>query len=208
MNKKTRGRPKYEDVLTPAEWRIVEGVRHGMTSRQIAERRNISIDAVKYHVSNILQKLDISNRTELRAWNGINRTSTINEKEIIVTEQKSIEKIGQISRNVENIDKSVTWYRDVLGLSHLYTFGDIAFFNCQGVRLFLNQTEGNIKDQSIIYFQVDDVREFHTTLSSRGVIFVNAPHMIHKHEDGTEEWMAFFNDLDGGALAIMSHHKH
>ena len=28
--------------------------------------------------------------------------------------------------------------------------------------------------------------------------------MIHRHDDGTEEWMAFFNAPDGRPLAIMS----
>jgi methylmalonyl-CoA/ethylmalonyl-CoA epimerase len=28
--------------------------------------------------------------------------------------------------------------------------------------------------------------------------------MIHKHEDGVEEWMAFFSDPEGRPLAIMS----
>jgi methylmalonyl-CoA/ethylmalonyl-CoA epimerase len=28
--------------------------------------------------------------------------------------------------------------------------------------------------------------------------------MIHRHEDGTEEWMAFFQDNDGRPLAIMA----
>jgi methylmalonyl-CoA/ethylmalonyl-CoA epimerase len=28
--------------------------------------------------------------------------------------------------------------------------------------------------------------------------------MIHRHPDGTEEWMAFFEDPDGGVLALMS----
>ena len=36
------------------------------------------------------------------------------------------------------------------------------------------------------------------------VKFTNAPHMVHKHEDGTEEWMAFFEDPDGRALALMA----
>ena len=33
------------------------------------------------------------------------------------------------------------------------------------------------------------------------------PHMIHRHEDGTEEWMAFFQDNDGRPLAIMAQAK-
>ena len=34
---KSRGRPPHADVLTPAEWRVVEGVRHGMSNPQIDE---------------------------------------------------------------------------------------------------------------------------------------------------------------------------
>jgi len=45
-----RGRPAHDDLLTPAEWRVVEAVRHGMSNREIAERRRISLDAVKFHV--------------------------------------------------------------------------------------------------------------------------------------------------------------
>ena len=41
-------------------------------------------------------------------------------------------------------------------------------------------------------------------MQQRGVEFTNAPHMIHKHENGVEEWMAFFEDPEGRPLAIMS----
>jgi hypothetical protein len=39
---------------------------------------------------------------------------------------------------------------------------------------------------------------------TEGVKFLNAPHMIHTHADGTEEWMCFFEDLEGRPLALMS----
>jgi methylmalonyl-CoA/ethylmalonyl-CoA epimerase len=32
--------------------------------------------------------------------------------------------------------------------------------------------------------------------------------MIHRHADGTEEWMAFFEDPDGRPLAIMAQVAH
>ena len=28
--------------------------------------------------------------------------------------------------------------------------------------------------------------------------------MIHKHDDGVEEWMAFFDDGEGNTLALIS----
>ena len=34
--------------------------------------------------------------------------------------------------------------------------------------------------------------------------FFNAPHLIYRHPDGTEEWMAEFKDNDGRPLAIMA----
>ena len=51
---------------------------------------------------------------------------------------------------------------------------------------------------------VPDIARAHEELQSRGVKFTHAPHMIHRHSDGTEEWMAFFEDPDGRPLAIMA----
>jgi len=51
--------------LTPAEWRIVHAVKHGMTNREIAERRGISRDAVKFHIANALEKLGLRNRSQV-----------------------------------------------------------------------------------------------------------------------------------------------
>jgi methylmalonyl-CoA/ethylmalonyl-CoA epimerase len=42
---------------------------------------------------------------------------------------------------------------------------------------------------------------------ARGVEFIGAPHMIYRHADGTEEWMAFFKDPEGRPLALMSQVK-
>jgi DNA-binding NarL/FixJ family response regulator len=63
-----RGRPPHADVLTPAEWRVVHAIQHGMTNREIARRRGISADAVKYHLANALAKLGLPDRKALRAW--------------------------------------------------------------------------------------------------------------------------------------------
>ena len=113
--------------------------------------------------------------------------------------------IGQISRVVSDIAEAEAWYRDVLGLPHLYTFGTISFFDCGGTRLFLTEPAANsTPGDSIIYFQVDDINTAHAELSGKGVSFHGAPQMIHRHENGVEEWMAFFDDLDGKMLAIMS----
>jgi DNA-binding CsgD family transcriptional regulator len=104
----SKGRPPHPDILIPAEWRVAEAVRQGTTNRLIAQRQGRTLDAVKYYVANVLQKLGFSSRAA------------------------------------------------------------------------------------------------HEDLAARGIAFVSAPHMIHRHDDGTEEWMAFFNDNEGRYLAIMS----
>jgi DNA-binding CsgD family transcriptional regulator/catechol 2,3-dioxygenase-like lactoylglutathione lyase family enzyme len=205
---KPRGRPPHPDQLTQAEWRVVDAVRHGMTSRVIAQQRGISIDAVKYHVANALLKLGLPNRAALRTWPGIARHTLLHAQEKAMTSLPeaalALGQIGQISRTVTNIEAATAWYRDVAGLPHLYSFGTLAFFDCGGTRLFLSQQEGASKPESILYFQVADIRAAHAALASRGALFINAPHLVHRHADGTEEWMAMFNDNEGRVLAIMA----
>lgn len=112
--------------------------------------------------------------------------------------------IGQVSRTISDVEQSVTWYRDVLGLQHLFTFDKLAFFDCDGTRIMLSQNETPQPAESLLYFQVPDIDAAERELAGRGVEFIQAPAMVHRHEDGTEEWMAFFRDPEGRPLALMS----
>ena len=111
--------------------------------------------------------------------------------------------LGQIARSVGDIAAARAWYSDVLGLNHLYSFGNLAFFDCDGVRLLLSEAAAPAQD-SILYFRVDDVRSAAAALTARGVSFIQPPHLIHRHDNGAEEWMAFFEDHEARPLAIMS----
>ena len=206
-----RGRPRHPDVLTPAEWRVVNAVRHGMSNPQISKRLNVSLDAVKFHVANAVEKLGLRNRTALKHWSGAPFDGALKKGRTMspsAVASPTIGSIGQISRMVRDISRAVEWYRDVLGLPHLFTFGDLAFFDCQGLRLYLNKMkDGAELRDSVIYFRVNDIHAEVERLHAKGVVFKGAPHMIHKHPDGTEEWMAFFEDVDGQLLALMSQVK-
>ena len=197
-----RGRPRHSDILTPAEWRVVEAVRHGMSNPTIARRQGVSVDAVKFHVSNVLGKLGLSRRSELRRWAGIRNDSALARGGVDMTETVQLGPLGQVARSVSDLAAAQQWYGDVLGLTHLYTFGNLAFYDLAGVRLFLE--EGGEPSAAVLYFRVPDIHVAHTTLSAKGVVFISAPHMIHRHADGTEEWMAFFEDNEGRTLAIMA----
>jgi len=136
----------------------------------------------------------LPDRKALRRWFRTGATT--------VTTDLELGPIGQIARSVSDTKVSENWYREVLGVPHLYTFGTLAFFDLNGTRLMLSQ-EGGARSESLLYLRVPDIGAAHATLTARGVRFTHAPHMIHRHADGTEEWMAFFEDPDARPMAIM-----
>jgi DNA-binding CsgD family transcriptional regulator/catechol 2,3-dioxygenase-like lactoylglutathione lyase family enzyme len=201
-------------VLTPAEWRVVDAVRHGMSNPLIARRQGVSVDAVKFHVSNALTKLGLASRRDLRRWDGVRQDSALSRRkeeamsDVLdkTADTLQLGPVGQIGRSVRDAAAAERWYRDVLGLTHLYTYGNLVFFDLGGVRLFLEQGAGH-PSQSVIYFRVPDIQRAYADLMARGVTFISAPHLIFRHADGSEEWMAFFDDNESRPLAIMTQVK-
>ncbi|MBC6478660.1 MAG: response regulator transcription factor [Hormoscilla sp. GM7CHS1pb] len=55
-------------TLTPTELKVVKFVSQGMANREIAEEMNVSQRTVESHVSNMLAKTGLHNRTELARW--------------------------------------------------------------------------------------------------------------------------------------------
>ena len=173
-------------MLTPAEWKVAEQVRHGMTNRRIAERMGVSLDAVKFHVGNALSKLGMTSRDELRRWDGVAKGSALDQlrRSAMHSDAESYMMLGQVARTVKDLEQSRGWYRDVLGLPELYAFPGLAFYDLGGVRLMLTE-EGDGAQESILYMRVPDIHAAQQALQARGATFTHAPHMIHRHEDGT-----------------------
>ena len=113
--------------------------------------------------------------------------------------------IGQISMNAKDVDRATAFYKDTLQLPHLFRFGDLSFFDCDGIRLMVGKAEKPEHDHpgSVLYFKVPDIEAAHRELAERGVRFEGEPHLIARMPDH-ELWMAFFHDSEGNLLALMS----
>lgn len=117
----------------------------------------------------------------------------------------TIQRIGQIAIRVRDVDRALAFYRDVLGLKFLFRVPNIAFLDCDGVRILLDTPEDTEFDHpsSIIYFSVTDIRAGFAHLKTRGVEIVTEPHLIATLEQH-EVWMTFFRDPDRNVQALIS----
>lgn len=115
----------------------------------------------------------------------------------------SLNLIEQIALPVQNLDRAVTFYTHQLGMRHLFSSNGLAFFDCSGIRLLLSQPENEAASHqsSVIYFKVPDIHAAYQTLTSRGVTFEDAPHLI-ADMGAYALWMAFFRDSESNLLAI------
>lgn len=113
--------------------------------------------------------------------------------------------IKQVSMNAGDIARATAFYRDSLGIRHLFDAPPgLSFFDCGGVRLMLGVAE---KEEfrhpgSILYFGVEDIDAAHAELKARGVKFRDSPHLVARLPD-REVWLAFFDDTEGNVLALI-----
>jgi predicted enzyme related to lactoylglutathione lyase len=113
--------------------------------------------------------------------------------------------VGQIHISVTDLDRSIDFYRDILGIPFLFRVPGqpMAFFQSGDVRLYLGHPESpEFHSNALLYFTVDDIDAEYTRLAAAGVSMGDPPHLINKTADN-ELWMTFFTDPDGQHLALM-----
>ena len=115
----------------------------------------------------------------------------------------SLKTIGQVILPVKDLERSSSFYRELLGMKVRYTLpGEFVFLDGGGIELALREMEGGtVPDLTEVVFQVDDVLATYETLKSRGVSFSYPPRAI----TGTPTADLFatdFRDPDGHVLSI------
>src|SRR5919197_304334 len=70
----------------------------------------------------------------------------------------TVQSIGQILIAVSEVDRAVAFYRDKVGLTFLFQFPGMAFFDCGGVLLYLDKPDKpEFSGKSPLYFRVPDI---------------------------------------------------
>ena len=126
------------------------------------------------------------------------------------TDNFGLSSIGQIAVNAHDLDRAVAFYRDKLGMKHLFTVPPhMAFFSCGDVRLMLSLPEKPEFDHasSIIYFKVPDIQQATNILAERGVQIEAQPALI-ANMGSYDLWMSGFRDSENNVLALMSEVPH
>jgi len=115
-----------------------------------------------------------------------------------------IARLGQVAINAYDVDRATAFYRDVLGLKFLFAAGQLAFFDCGGVRLMLDKAEDPefVHRSSILYFLVPDIQAAHAKLADAGVKIVADPRLVAAMPDH-DLWMSFFRDTEDNVMALM-----
>lgn len=113
--------------------------------------------------------------------------------------------IGQIAITVSDVAEVLPFYRDVLGLTFLFSPSpDLAFLSAGSVRIMLStpQGAGSPGANSILYFKVAEIEGTHTAMVEKGAANERAPQLTAKMPDH-ELWIGFLRDPDGNLVGLM-----
>jgi len=130
---------------------------------------------------------------------------TRNDQDLTVNQPVSPSALHQVALFAHDLDRATTWYRDVLGLTFLFTAPPgMAFFDCGGVRVLIGTAaaSGPNPPRSMLYWRVADIHAAAERLRAHGVVLPRDPAMIAKVA-GREVWLLELEDSEGNAVALM-----
>ena len=124
------------------------------------------------------------------------------------TDAVSLSRIKQIAIPVHTLDKAKAFYRDTLGLRHLFDAPPaLSFFDCGGVQLMLAGPEAQGKDgdqqHPVLFYDVSDIKKTHAWIKSSGAKSLEEPRMITRM-NGREIWISSVSDGQGNVVGLMS----
>ena len=124
------------------------------------------------------------------------------------TQPVSLSRIKQIAIPVNSIDEAKAFYRDTLGMRHLFDAPPaLSFFDCGGVQLMLSgpaaQGEDGDRQHPVLFYDVSDIKATHAKIESAGARTLESPRVIARM-NGREIWISAVSDGQGNTVSLMS----
>jgi predicted enzyme related to lactoylglutathione lyase len=119
--------------------------------------------------------------------------------------EHKLSEIRQIAITVRDVGTALPFYRDVLGLTFLFSPAPtLAFLTAGSVRIMLStpQGAGTPGHNSILYFKVTDIAATQAAIVARGAVNERDPQLAAKMPDH-ELWIGFVRDPDGNLIGLM-----
>lgn len=113
--------------------------------------------------------------------------------------------LAQLHISVTDLQRSIEFYRDTLGLEFLFEVPaqKMAFLQAGPVRIYLGVAENpDNASHPLAYYRVDGLQKEYQRLVEAGVPKGTPPHRVHSDENG-ELWMASVLDPDGHSVLLM-----
>lgn len=113
--------------------------------------------------------------------------------------------IGQIAITVSDVEVALEFYRDILGLSFLFSPAPtLAFLAAGSLRIMLStpQSAGIVGASSTLYFKTQNIETSYASIIARGATVERAPQLAAKMPDH-DLWIGFVRDPDGNLVGLM-----
>src|SRR5689334_23392181 len=112
--------------------------------------------------------------------------------------------ILQAAIPAKDIGRAADFYRDKLGLALLMKAPGMAFFDCGGVRLYVDANPSGMEagGNTGLYFRADDIERAHAAFRERGVEIHREPHVIARLP-GRQVWLMWIRDSESNLLGVM-----
>ena len=193
------GRPPHPDVLTLKEWKVLAFLRQRLRNREIAERLGVSVNTVRTHVSSILAKLGLENRSKVMDWPGMPGVWSMKAKAF--GEHTMQLAIYMTAIRVRSLETAVPFYDGLLGQSGVLVSPGRHYYYLGGVALALREPYAHdlelLPNPDWIYIATDDLEK---ARANADAVHATVTEDIQIHPWGARSF--YLRDPDGNGVCF------
>ena len=110
----------------------------------------------------------------------------------------------QIAIPARDVERATAFYRDTLGFKLLMNGPNMAFLDCDGIRIYLDANPGRAEagGNSLVYFRATNIDRSYASFKESDVTIHRPPHIIASFPK-SDLWLMWIRDSESNLLGIM-----